>query len=66
MYRPEVAEASGSMDDDGGGSEGLWTAPAGQGEDDALFGGIPVGIREFMSTEKRIKERKRARKEAKR
>jgi hypothetical protein len=26
-----------------------------------LFEGIPVGIREFMATEKRIRERKKAR-----
>ena len=61
LHRPEVASASGSMDDDGGGSEGLWTsaAPA-PGED--LFEGIPVGIREFMATEKRLRERKKRRK----
>ena len=51
-----------SMDDDGGGSEALWSADMemgkpkqGQGED--LFGGIPVGIREFMKTEKMLKNR---------
>lgn len=53
-----------SMDDDGGGSETLWTGP-----DDALLasgGGkdpladVPVGIREFMRIEKRLKERKAA------
>jgi hypothetical protein len=52
------------MDDDGGGSEGLWTAPGPGSLDDAdaLFSEIPVGIREFMATEKRIRERKRRKK----
>ncbi|KAK6383075.1 uncharacterized protein PV06_05358 [Exophiala oligosperma] len=59
LSRPEVHEASGSMDEDGGGSEGLWTAPAAPDDEDALFADIPVGIREFMATEKRIRERKR-------
>lgn len=54
-----------SMDDDGGGSETLWTgnedgsllgAGGGQGQD--LFAGVPVGIREFMRTEKKLKEKK--------
>jgi hypothetical protein len=44
-----------SMDDDGGGSETNWTAPVGEGED--LFKGVPVGIREFMKQEKRLKEK---------
>ncbi|RMZ84806.1 hypothetical protein DV737_g938, partial [Chaetothyriales sp. CBS 132003] len=56
--RPQVADASASMDDDGGGSDTLWTTPTGQDEADALFNEIPVGIREFMATEKRIKARK--------
>lgn len=56
-----------SMDDDGGGSESLWT-----GEEDGslllqgggrgaekLFEGVPIGIIEFMRTEKRLKEKKR-------
>jgi Oxidoreductase-like protein, N-terminal len=60
MPRPEVSQASGSMDDDGGGSESLWTTSSGEDEGEALFGGIPIGIREFMATEKRIRERKRA------
>ena len=67
MPRPEVAYASGSMDDDGGGSEGLWSTPSsGAARDgDDLFAEIPVGIREFMATEKKIRDRKRARKERK-
>lgn len=65
LPRPEVGSASGSMDDDGGGSEALWTTSGpGHSEADALFAGVPVGIREFMATEKRIRERKKRRKEA--
>ena len=56
--RAEVQAASGSMDDDGGGSEALWQTPS-EADPDALFEGIPVGIREFMETEKRIRERKK-------
>ncbi|KIW13708.1 hypothetical protein PV08_08899 [Exophiala spinifera] len=63
LSRPEVHEASGSMDEDGGGSEGLWTTPSVPEDEDALFAEIPVGIREFMATEKRIRERKRAKKQ---
>ena len=64
MSRPEVTSASGSMDDDGGGSEGLWDSAltAGPGED--LFQSIPVGIREFMATEKRLRDRKKKRSKA--
>jgi hypothetical protein len=52
---------SASMDDDGGGSETNWSLEldkAGSpkaGED--LFSAIPVGIREYMRTEKMLKER---------
>lgn len=47
-----------SMDDDGGGSEALW----GKGLDsepmaEDVFKNIPVGIREFMKQEKRLKEK---------
>ncbi|KAI9673472.1 MAG: hypothetical protein M1817_002934 [Caeruleum heppii] len=45
-----------SMDDDGGGSETNWGTGLGTDGDD-LFKGVPVGIREFMRTEKRLKER---------
>lgn len=68
MSRTEVQHASSSMDDDGGGSEALWDAPSMPGNPDAgeeLFQGIPIGIREFMATEKRIRERKRERKRRK-
>lgn len=57
--RAEVDSASSSMDDDGGGSETNWTA---LNQDDDLFANIPVGIREFMKTEKklRVKHQKEA------
>lgn len=45
-----------SMDDDGGGSETNWGPDLGQ---EHLFDDIPVGIREFMRTEKRLKQRHR-------
>lgn len=64
MNRPEVHASSSSMDDDGGGSEALWDTPSVPGTSDTseeLFQGIPVGITEFMKTEKRIRERKKAR-----
>lgn len=47
---------SASMDDDGGGSETNW----GSGGQEALFDDIPVGIREFMKTEKKLKLRHKA------
>lgn len=66
MHRPEVATASGSMDDDGGGSESLWHVPSSPTSTvNELLADVPVGIREFMATEKRLRERKRARKEQK-
>jgi len=40
-----------SMDDDGGGSETNWS----EGSEESLFDDIPVGIREFMRTEKKLK-----------
>ncbi|KAF2133373.1 hypothetical protein P153DRAFT_282060 [Dothidotthia symphoricarpi CBS 119687] len=44
-----------SMDDDGGGSETNW------GEETRdLFEDVPVGIREFMKTEKKLKQRHKA------
>lgn len=62
--RREVQEASTSMDDDGGGSETNWGM--GGGDEDAvieglakgqdLFESIPVGIREFIKTEKRLRD----------
>lgn len=55
--RQEVASASLSMDDDGGGSEANWDSSA-SSLGDELFSNIPVGIREFMKTEKRLKEKR--------
>ncbi|KAF2730792.1 hypothetical protein EJ04DRAFT_567393 [Polyplosphaeria fusca] len=46
--------AATSMDDDGGGSEANWDMDVGQAN---LFDDIPVGIREFMRTEKMLKQR---------
>ncbi|RFU24263.1 hypothetical protein B7463_g12077, partial [Scytalidium lignicola] len=43
-----------SMDDDGGGSETNWDI---ERVGDDLFAGVPVGIREFMKTEKRLREK---------
>jgi hypothetical protein len=42
-----------SMDDDGGGSETNWTEETSKGD---LFADIPVGIRAFMETEKKLKQ----------
>lgn len=52
--RQKGLDSGASMDDDGGGSETSWGTGL-SGED--LFGDIPVGIREFMRTEKRLKQR---------
>lgn len=46
-----------SMDDDGGGSEALWSSSEFAGGPGDLFKDIPVGIREFMKTEKMLKQR---------
>jgi hypothetical protein len=47
-----------SMDDDGGGSEGLWgTGLDADFTSEDLFKSVPVGIREFMKQEKRLKEK---------
>ncbi|KAI5360849.1 putative Oxidoreductase-like domain-containing protein [Septoria linicola] len=56
-----------SMDDDGGGSETLWNDAVPQqvaevveggagGIDEDPLAGVPIGIREFMRTEKKLKE----------
>ena len=63
--KQKQGEASGSMDDDGGGSESLWRKgdqgllERGEFGSEGLFEGVPVGIREFMRTEKRLGERKK-------
>ena len=50
-----------SMDEDGGGSEANWGAGdakiAKDMWDEDVFKGVPMGIREFMKQEKRLKER---------
>jgi hypothetical protein len=47
-----------SMDDDGGGSESNWGTGLETGfTSEELFRGVPVGIREFMKQEKRLKEK---------
>jgi hypothetical protein len=57
-----VASEALSMDDDGGGSETNWPVEqqpkiAKDLWDDELYQGVPVGIREFMKTEKKLKQR---------
>ncbi|KAJ4152507.1 hypothetical protein NW754_004303 [Fusarium falciforme] len=61
-----LQKVEGSMDSDGGGSESNWAAPAptvGDTKiakdfwDERLYESVPVGIREFMKQEKRLKER---------
>lgn len=60
------SHAAVSMDDDGGGSETNWsTAPEAepyQGAEESVdpLAGIPIGIREFMKTEKKLKAKHRA------
>jgi hypothetical protein len=54
-----------SMDDDGGGSDTNWDIPSAPPSpkiakdfwDDDLYKNVPVGIREFMKQEKRLKEK---------
>lgn len=54
------AAMGGSVDEDGGGSPADWGVGGGAGEGGQdLFEGIPVGIKEFMRTEKKLKERHR-------
>lgn len=53
----DTTSPASSMDDDGGGSETNW-AP-GEGKPD-LFQDVPVGIREFMRTEKMLKQKHNA------
>ena len=45
------------MDDDGGGSEANWDLGEPLESQDDLMKNIPVGIREFMRTEKMLKEK---------
>lgn len=54
-----------SMDDDGGGSDTNWDVPPAASSpkiakdfwDDDLYKNVPVGIKEFMKQEKRLKEK---------
>lgn len=54
-----------SMDDDGGGSDTNWDVPSAPRSpkiakdfwDDDLYKNVPVGIREFMKQEKKLKEK---------
>lgn len=57
-----LSKVEASVDLDGGGSESNWSAPpvaepkiAKDFWDDELYANIPVGIREFMKTEKQLK-----------
>ncbi|CAI6340018.1 unnamed protein product [Periconia digitata] len=53
----DTASLATSMDDDGGGSETNWVPNEGNSD---LFDDIPVGIREFMRTEKKLKQKHNA------
>lgn len=68
QQQPVVDHTTLSMDDDGGGSETNWdvgVAPASRPSgkiakdfwDEELYKNVPVGIREFMKQEKRLKEK---------
>ena len=61
LEQPEMPiHVATSMDDDGGGSETNWSSGlAMSGKEGDLFGDIPIGIREFMRTEKLLKQRHR-------
>lgn len=52
----QVAPAGMSMDDDGGGSEGNWNDTVKDKVKDDPFKDVPVGIREFMRLERKLKE----------
>lgn len=52
------AALASSMDDDGGGSETLWTGGSEVNEEEMdPFANVPVGMREFMRTEKMLKQK---------
>ncbi|WPH02836.1 Hypothetical protein R9X50_00570400 [Acrodontium crateriforme] len=65
LKEPKIpGHATKSMEDESGGSETRWSTiseggSAVQGQEDELFAGIPVAIREFMKTEKKLKEKHR-------
>lgn len=53
------ASLASSMDDDGGGSEALWTEGSEVDEEELdPFANVPVGMREFMRTEKMLKQKR--------
>lgn len=55
------AALASSMDDDGGGSEALWTEGSEINEEETdPFANVPVGMREFMRTEKMLKQKRAA------
>ncbi|KAE8350705.1 oxidoreductase-like protein [Aspergillus coremiiformis] len=58
--RATIESASTSMDDDGGGSQTNWAI---SNQTDDLFASIPVGIREFMKTEKKLRQKHQQQKE---
>ncbi|OQO01326.1 hypothetical protein B0A48_12881 [Cryoendolithus antarcticus] len=55
MAAQRGSEAAVSMENDGGGSNTNWEMSGEDSEKADLFEGIPVGIRAFMETEKRLK-----------
>lgn len=75
LVKLEAEQGATSMDADGGGSEANWTVPPATpsgvtvGEtkivknlwEEDMFKSVPVGIREFMRQEKRLKERQQGR-----
>lgn len=60
---PQRGNEAISMDDDGGGSETNWPAESIDQQTtskdtwDQLYKNVPVGVREFMRTEKKLKEK---------
>jgi hypothetical protein len=54
--RTQDAPAALSMDDDGGGSEGNWKEVVEGKVKEDPFKDVPVGIREFMRLERKLKE----------
>ncbi|KAJ6439814.1 Oxidoreductase-like protein [Purpureocillium lavendulum] len=58
-----LKQGSGTMDSDGGGSETNWGVKLGDAKitkdmwEEDVFKSVPVGIREFMKQEKRLKEK---------
>ena len=72
MEMKDSPAVSSSMDDDGGGSEALWSLDEVQKKksQDAttsqpdLFEGIPIGIRAFIEQERKLKAKRKARGES--